>query len=69
MNDGRLYTVSDPASAVAVIEWFNFDQSFQIPSPASTNPVESPAFDLDFFNPPPLPLDTVPSILGKFVQT
>lgn len=47
--------VSDPFPSPMTPLWFNFDQSFQIPNPASTDPLEPSSFEVDFFNPLSLP--------------
>jgi hypothetical protein len=49
--------------------WFNFDQSFKIPDPASTVPLDSTSFDLDFFNPPSLPSYPLSSIPELSIDT
>ncbi|KAF9641965.1 hypothetical protein BDM02DRAFT_3273633 [Thelephora ganbajun] len=54
IESGRLCAVSDSCSISTAPAWFNFDESFQIPSPASIDPFESCPFDLDFFDPPSL---------------
>lgn len=66
MDGNRLHTVSDPLSVPAVPLWFNFDQAFQIPNPASTDPLDSTSFDFDFFNPLSLSSSTGPSVNGEF---
>lgn len=63
----RLYAVSDPLPTVTVPAWFDFDQSFQLPNPVSTDPLKS-SFDLDFFNPPSLPSLVIPSAPGESAQ-
>ena len=68
MEGGRLHAVSDPLPAATVPAWFDFDQSFQLPNPASTDPLESSSFDLDFFNPPSLHPCVVPPVPGEPVQ-
>jgi len=66
MEGDRFHAVSDPLSAPTL---FNFDQTFQIPDPASTGPLDSTSFDLDFFNPPSLPSCTDLSTPGEFAPT
>lgn len=62
---GRLHAASDPISVPSMPAWFDFDQSFKIPTPASTNPLDSSSFDLYFLN--PLPSCTVSSIPSEFI--
>lgn len=69
MEGDRLHIVSDPLSMSTTPAWFNFDQTFQIPDPASTGPLDSASFDLDFFNPPSLPSHIDPSTPGEFALT
>jgi len=66
-TSSSLHAVSDPSSAPIMPTWFNFEQSFKIPTPASTDPLDSSSFDLDFFNPPPLPSCTVSSVQGQSI--
>ena len=65
MEGGRLHAVSSPLTESPAPAWFDFDQSFQIPNPASTGPLDPSSFDLDFFNPSCLPLCAVPPIPGE----
>lgn len=65
MEGGRLHAVSDPLAESTAPAWFDFDQSFQIPNPASTGPLDASSFDLDFFNPSCLPLCAVSPIPGE----
>lgn len=67
MEGDRLHTVSDPLTLPTVPTWFDLDQSFQIPNPASTDPLDSSVFDLDFFDPPSLPSCVVPSVPGEHI--
>jgi len=67
LDGGRLHVVSDPLVGFTTPPWFNFDQSFQIPNPASTDPLDSSLFDLNFFNPPSLPSCVVPSVPGEHI--
>ncbi|KAF9654224.1 hypothetical protein BDM02DRAFT_3182051 [Thelephora ganbajun] len=53
MGGGRPYAVSDPLSVSPVPVRLDFDQTFQIPNPASISPPDPTSFDLDFFNLPP----------------
>lgn len=64
MEGGRNHAVSDPLPDI-VPRWFDFDKSFQIPNPASTGPLELPSFDVNFFNPLPLPSCVVSSTTGE----
>ena len=61
---GRNYAVSDPLQET-VPKWFDFGGSFQFPNPASTGPLELSSFDVDFFNPLPLPSFVIPSTTGE----
>lgn len=65
MEGGRLHAVSDPLTESTAPTWFNFDQSFQIPDPASTGPLGPSEFDVDFFDPSCLPLCATSSISGE----
>ena len=67
MEGGRLHSVSDPLTLTAVPTWFDFDQSFQIPTPASTGPLDSSSYEIDFFNPTPLLPCTASYIPGDFI--
>ena len=69
MEGGRFHVVSDPLSTSPKPAWFDLDRSFQIPDPASTDPLEMPPFDLDFFNLPSIPSDVVSSTLGEFITS
>lgn len=69
MEGDRSQTVSAPLPASTVPTWFDFDQTFQIPNPASTNPLDSTPFDLDFFDHPSLPTYADPFTLGEFAST
>jgi hypothetical protein len=69
MAGDRLHAASDPLPVSTVPTWFNFDQSFKIPDPASTVPLDSTSFDLDFFNPPSLPSYPLSSIPGQSIPT
>ena len=69
MEGGRLHAVSDPLLIAAEPTWFDIDQSFQLPNAASTDPLESSSFDLDFFNPPSLPSPIATPVPGEFVRT
>jgi hypothetical protein len=68
MAGDRLHAASDPLPVSAMSTWFDLDQSFKIPGPASTTPLDSSAFDLDFFNPasPLCPLSPIP---GQSIPT
>jgi len=66
MEGGRLHAVSDPLAEPTSPPWFDFDQSFQIPNPASTNPLDSSPFDLEFFDPPSL--CAAPPVPGEFYR-
>ena len=67
VEGNRLHVTSDPLP-VAASAWFDFGQSFQMPNPASTDPLEPSSFDLDFFNPPSLsPCVPFPTP-GEFVR-
>lgn len=68
MEGDRLHAVSDPLCATTAPAWFSLDQSFQLPNPASTQPLELSSFDLDFYNPPSLPSCVLPPASGKFIQ-
>lgn len=65
IEGGRLHIVSDSHLATVAPAWFDPDQSFRLPSPVSTGPVELHSFDLDFFNPPSLPSGVISSIPGE----
>lgn len=67
MEGDRLQTVSNPLTPSTASAWFDFDQSFQIPNPASTDPLEPTVFDLDFFNPPSLSSYAVSPLPGEFI--
>ena len=67
VEGNRLHVTSDPLP-VATSAWFDFGQSFQMPNPASIDPLEPSSFDLDFFNPPSLfPCVPFPTP-GEFVR-
>lgn len=69
MEGDRLYAVSDHLPVATVSTWFDFDQTFEIPDPASTNPFDPTSFDLDFFNPLSLPSCAGSPIPGEFPLT
>ena len=52
VEDGRLHAASDSLSISVKPTWPEFDQTFQIPDPASTSPPDPTSFFLDFFDPP-----------------
>lgn len=51
MEDGRLHAVSDPLVVSPGLTSFDFDQSFRLPDPAFTGPLDSSSFDLEFYSP------------------
>lgn len=69
MAGDRLHAVSYPLPVSTVSTWFDFDQSFKIPDPASTVPLDSPSFDLDLLNPPSLSSYPPSSIPGQSIRT
>lgn len=64
MDSRRLHAVSDPVIIPAAPASFDFDTSFRIPDPASTDPLDSSLFDLDFFKPLYLS-SAIPSAFGE----
>lgn len=64
VEGGRNHSVSDPLPRTEPT-WIDFDRSFQIPNPASIDPLELSSFDINFFNPLSLPSCTVSSPSGE----
>lgn len=65
MEADRSHAVSNPLPET-VPTWFDLDKSFQIPNPASTDPLELTSFDVNFFNPLSLPSCIVSPTFGGF---
>lgn len=63
-DSGRNHAASTPLPETAPT-WFDLDSSFQIPGPASTDPLELSSFDVNFFNSLPLPSRTGSTIFGE----